>query len=46
MYEKHIMIFEWAEYGNLREIYKDNYIRWEDKISIAKDICHELSFLE
>ncbi len=24
MYEKHIMIFEWAEYGNLREIYKVN----------------------
>ncbi len=45
MYKKHIMIFEWAEYRNLREIYKDNYIRCEDKILIARDICCDLFFL-
>ncbi|RIA89126.1 kinase-like domain-containing protein [Glomus cerebriforme] len=47
MYEKKMMIFEWAEYGTLRELYIkfDNKITWEAKISIARDICRGLAFL-
>ncbi|GBB93292.1 hypothetical protein RclHR1_21450001 [Rhizophagus clarus] len=40
------MIFEWAEHGNLREYYiKNKNIRWEEKTSIARDICRGLAFL-
>jgi tRNA A-37 threonylcarbamoyl transferase component Bud32 len=43
--EKNVMVFEWAEHGNLREIYLNNKIRWDAKISIARDICRGLAFL-
>ncbi|GET02857.1 kinase-like domain-containing protein [Rhizophagus clarus] len=43
--EKNVMVFEWAEHGNLREIYLNNNIRWDAKISIARDICRGLAFL-
>ncbi|PKY44373.1 kinase-like protein, partial [Rhizophagus irregularis] len=39
------MVFEWAEHGNLRELYLNNNIRWDAKISIARDICRGLAFL-
>ncbi|RIA89121.1 kinase-like domain-containing protein, partial [Glomus cerebriforme] len=48
--EENVMIFEWAEYGTLRELYlnlnKNNHnIKWGIKISIARDICRGLAFL-
>ncbi|CAB4480732.1 unnamed protein product [Rhizophagus irregularis] len=43
--EKNVMVFEWAEHGNLRELYLNNNIRWDAKISIARDICRGLAFL-
>lgn len=45
IYEKNVMVFEWAEHGNLREMYEKNLIRWEAKISIVRDICRGLAFL-
>ncbi|CAB4492588.1 kinase-like protein [Rhizophagus irregularis] len=41
-----VMIFEWAELGTLRDVYQNNKIDWEAKISIARDICRGLVFLQ
>jgi serine/threonine protein kinase len=43
--DNHVMVFEWAEKGNLRELYNNNDIDWDDKIPIALDICRGLIFL-
>ncbi|GBB84210.1 hypothetical protein RclHR1_10830001 [Rhizophagus clarus] len=44
--EENVMVFEWAEHGTLREVYlKYNNIKWEIKVSIARDICRGLGFL-
>jgi serine/threonine protein kinase len=40
-----IMIFEWAELGNLRELYTNKDISWRAKVSIALDICRGLIFV-
>ncbi|CAG8593609.1 6093_t:CDS:2 [Funneliformis caledonium] len=40
-----VMVFEWAEYGNLREVYLEYNIEWDTKISLARDICRGLIFL-
>ncbi|CAG8838636.1 16155_t:CDS:2, partial [Gigaspora margarita] len=39
------MIFEWAERGNLKELYKKYDIPWNRKIQIIHDICNGLIFL-
>ncbi|CAG8566538.1 35818_t:CDS:2, partial [Racocetra persica] len=36
---KNIIVFEWAELGNLKEVYKKNDIPWYNKILLALDIC-------
>ncbi|RIA84487.1 kinase-like domain-containing protein [Glomus cerebriforme] len=42
---ENVMIFEWAEFGNLRELYQQYNIEWNAKISIARNICRGLIFL-
>ena len=42
---ENVLVFEWAEYGTLREFYQKCRIGWEEKISIARDICRALVFL-
>ncbi|CAB4480735.1 uncharacterized protein OCT59_014263 [Rhizophagus irregularis] len=42
---ENVMIFEWAEYGTLRELYLNYNIEWDAKISIARNICRGLIFL-
>ncbi|RHZ64398.1 hypothetical protein Glove_325g2 [Diversispora epigaea] len=39
------MVFEWAEYGSLRELYCRFDIAWHGKVQIALDICRGLIFL-
>ncbi|CAG8467538.1 346_t:CDS:2 [Gigaspora margarita] len=39
------LVYEWAEMGNLKEAYEDNYISWPTKISIATSICRGLLYL-
>ncbi|GBB84101.1 hypothetical protein RclHR1_10730004 [Rhizophagus clarus] len=41
-----VMVFEWAELGNLKDVYQRYKIDWEAKISIARDICRGLAFLQ
>ncbi|CAB4440031.1 unnamed protein product [Rhizophagus irregularis] len=40
-----IMINEWAELGNLKEVYNDYNISWNVKIQIALDICRGICFM-
>ncbi|PKY26681.1 kinase-like protein [Rhizophagus irregularis] len=40
-----VMMFEWAEFGTLRELYVEKDISWHDKVLIALDICRGLTFL-
>ncbi|CAG8574134.1 4038_t:CDS:2, partial [Dentiscutata heterogama] len=40
-----VIIFEWAERGNLRELYNKYDIPWTRKIQIAKEILFGLLFL-
>ncbi|RIB18784.1 kinase-like domain-containing protein [Gigaspora rosea] len=41
-----VMVFEWADKGNLKELYEKNDISWEEKIHISLDICRGLIFLQ
>ncbi|RIB18810.1 kinase-like domain-containing protein [Gigaspora rosea] len=41
----HVMVSEWAERGNLRELYDNFDIPWTRKIQIAKDIFQGITFL-
>jgi len=41
-----VMVFEWAELGTLMDVYKHYKIDWDAKISIARDICRGLAFLQ
>ncbi|CAB4410187.1 unnamed protein product [Rhizophagus irregularis] len=40
-----VMILEWAELGNLREVYNKFDIVWTAKVSIALGICRGITFL-
>jgi serine/threonine protein kinase len=40
-----VMVFEWAEFGTLRDVYQNYKIDWEAKVYIARDICRGLAFL-
>lgn len=40
-----VMVFEWADKGNLRELYLNQDIDWVEKVHIALDICRGLVFL-
>ncbi|CAG8642492.1 11135_t:CDS:2 [Gigaspora margarita] len=39
------MVTEWAEYGNLKELYSKYDVPWTRKIQIIRDICRGISFL-
>lgn len=40
-----VMIFEWAEYGTLKEFYEKYEIDWPWKLQIAVNICRGIAFL-
>ncbi|CAG8545691.1 10875_t:CDS:2 [Diversispora eburnea] len=40
-----VTVFEWAEYGSLRELYCKYDIAWHVKVRIALDICRGFIFL-
>ncbi|RIB15742.1 kinase-like domain-containing protein [Gigaspora rosea] len=37
-----VIVFEWAEYGSLKDLYNAYDIPWTRKIRIIRDICHGL----
>jgi hypothetical protein len=39
------MIFEWAELGNLKNVYETKNIPWQNKLYIARDVFRGLCFL-
>ncbi|CAG8495090.1 23565_t:CDS:2 [Gigaspora margarita] len=43
--EHEVLVFEWADMGNLKEVYEKYDIPWKTKISIAIDICRGITFL-
>ncbi|RIB27201.1 kinase-like domain-containing protein [Gigaspora rosea] len=40
-----VMVFDWAEYGNLKELNSHYIIPWPRKIQIIRDICRGILFL-
>ncbi|CAG8735454.1 22196_t:CDS:10, partial [Gigaspora margarita] len=40
-----VMVFEWAEMGNLKEFYEKFEISWCKKLQLALDICRGIIFL-
>ncbi|KAF0533310.1 kinase-like protein [Gigaspora margarita] len=40
-----VMVFEWAEYGSLKELYTMYHIAWTRKIQIIRDICRGFVYL-
>ncbi|CAG8838331.1 45813_t:CDS:2, partial [Gigaspora margarita] len=44
--DNQVMVFEWADKGNLKELYEQNDINWDEKVHIALDICRGLIFLQ
>ncbi|CAG8677249.1 17695_t:CDS:2, partial [Gigaspora margarita] len=50
-YDHYLVVFDWADCGNLKEVYErknleNNEISWDDKVKIAHDICSGLIFLQ
>ncbi|CAG8839593.1 20436_t:CDS:2, partial [Gigaspora margarita] len=43
---KEVMIFEWAEMGNLKEVYNKERISWNLKAQIVFEICKGIMFLD
>ncbi|RIA82661.1 kinase-like domain-containing protein [Glomus cerebriforme] len=43
--EGQVLIFDWAEYGDLQSLYENFTIDWPTKLNIALGICRGLSFL-
>ncbi|CAG8822079.1 28037_t:CDS:2, partial [Gigaspora margarita] len=44
--DNQVMVFEWTDKGNLKELYEQNDINWDEKVHIALDICRGLIFLQ
>ncbi|CAG8768270.1 2688_t:CDS:2, partial [Funneliformis caledonium] len=44
--KNYVMVFEWVERGTLKEVYQNFSLRWKEKITIVRDICRELAFLQ
>ncbi|CAB4373871.1 unnamed protein product [Rhizophagus irregularis] len=40
------LVFEWAHYGTLKELYEKKDIQWHYKVQIALKICRGLIFLQ
>ncbi|RIB27332.1 hypothetical protein C2G38_2240208 [Gigaspora rosea] len=50
-YDHYLVVFDWADCGNLKEVYErknfeNDKISWDDKVKIAHDICSGLIFLQ
>ncbi|KAF0502412.1 kinase-like protein [Gigaspora margarita] len=43
--EHEVLVFEWADMGNLKDLYERYNIPWKTKISIAIGICRGITFL-
>ncbi|CAG8544651.1 9908_t:CDS:10 [Diversispora eburnea] len=43
---QNVMVFEWADFGSLQEVYKKYDISWRSKVQMALDICRGLVFLQ
>ncbi|CAB4485522.1 unnamed protein product [Rhizophagus irregularis] len=43
--EGQVLIFDWAEYGDLQSLYEKYTLDWPVKLNIALGICRGLSFL-
>ena len=43
--EGQVLIFDWAEHGDLQSLYEKYTIDWPTKLNIALGICRGLSFL-
>ncbi|RIA88664.1 kinase-like domain-containing protein [Glomus cerebriforme] len=41
-----VMVFEWAKFGTLKELYEKHDINWHYKVRIALKICRGLIFLQ
>ncbi|RHZ84017.1 hypothetical protein Glove_86g152 [Diversispora epigaea] len=44
--DQYVMVFEWADFGSLLEVYREYDIGWRSKIQMALDICRGLVFLQ
>ncbi|RIB21320.1 kinase-like domain-containing protein [Gigaspora rosea] len=44
--DRRVMIFEWAEKGNLKEVYNKEHISWNLKAQIVFEICKGIRFLD
>ncbi|CAG8547544.1 487_t:CDS:2, partial [Acaulospora colombiana] len=43
---EHVIIFDWAEYGTLKDVYEKKIgIDWNKKLLIARDVCSGLVYL-
>ncbi|CAG8450018.1 10162_t:CDS:2 [Dentiscutata heterogama] len=42
---REVMVFDWAEYGTLKEHYNNYNIPWAKKIRIIRDLCRGFIFL-
>ncbi|CAJ0834078.1 15148_t:CDS:2, partial [Entrophospora sp. SA101] len=42
---KDALVFDWAEFGNLKGVYEKYDINWKEKLKIAHDICLGLQFI-
>ncbi|CAG8607915.1 41972_t:CDS:2 [Gigaspora margarita] len=40
-----VMVFDWAEYGNLKEMYTNYEIKWHTKLKLARGILNGLAFM-
>ncbi|CAG8751699.1 41099_t:CDS:2 [Gigaspora margarita] len=43
---KEVIVFEWAEMGNLKEVYNKEIISWNLKTRIVLEICKGIMFLD
>ncbi|CAG8547433.1 815_t:CDS:2 [Acaulospora morrowiae] len=40
-----VLVYEWAQYGTLKEVYEKFELDWHRKLKIAIDICRGIAFL-
>ncbi|RHZ84013.1 hypothetical protein Glove_86g156 [Diversispora epigaea] len=41
-----VLVFEWADFGSLQEVYREYDIGWRSKVQMALEICRGLVFLQ
>ncbi|CAG8600476.1 22819_t:CDS:2 [Cetraspora pellucida] len=40
-----VLVYDWADKGNLKDYYSTKPLLWKSKLQIARDICYGLNFL-